>query len=258
MDWLTDPKAWMALITLTALEVVLGIDNIIFISIQTNKLPYENQEKARKLGLGLAMLTRILLLFSLSLLMELTKPLFSIMENDISGRDLILIIGGLFLIWKSTMEIHEKLEGKEITSSTNTAATFSSVIIQILLLDIVFSLDSIITALGMAEHLIIMILAIIIAVLFMMIFAERISTFVEKHPTIKILALSFLFMIGVALIGDGFDMHIPKGYIYFAMAFSVIVELFNLKLRTSQPVKLHQPHMQQTSKSSLHDHQKNQ
>lgn len=243
MDWLNDPQAWMALISLIALEVVLGIDNVIFISIQASKLPFDQQGKARRLGLGLAMITRIALLFSLSFLMGLTRPLVTIFSNEISGRDLILIVGGLFLIWKSTMEIHEKLEGAEMDVPKGVKANFSSVIFQILLLDIVFSIDSIITALGMAEQLSIMILAIVAAVIFMMLFSEKISSFVEKHPTIKMLALSFLLMIGIALIGDGFDMHIPKGYIYFAMAFSVIVEMFNLKLRQSNPVKLHQAHL---------------
>lgn len=244
MEWLSNPQVWMALVTLTALEIVLGIDNIIFISIQASKLPDQLQNKARQVGLGLAMIIRIVLLFSLNLLMGLTAPLFTALGNEISGRDLILITGGLFLIWKSTMEIHEKLEGEDVVSTSRVATTFGSVIFQIALLDIVFSIDSIITALGMAEQLSIMIAAIIIAVLFMMLFSEKISTFVEQHPTIKVLALSFLMMIGVALVGDGLDMHIPKGYIYFAMVFSVMVEMFNLKIRQSDPVKLHKPHLQ--------------
>lgn len=244
MEWLSDPTVWMALATLTALEIVLGIDNIIFISILAGKLPKESQEKARLIGLGLAMFIRIALLFSLTWLMGLTSPLFSIFGNDISGRDLILISGGLFLLWKSTMEIHEKLEGEEGHSSVKVGATFGAVIVQILLLDIVFSLDSIITALGMANQLAVMVAAVIIAVGFMMLFSGKISGFVEKHPTIKILALSFLLLIGVALIGDGLDMHIPKGYIYFAMAFSVMVEMINLRLaRKTAPVKLHQPYL---------------
>jgi len=252
MDWLYDPQAWMALLTLIALEVVLGIDNVVFISIQASKLPSHQQNKARRLGLGLAMFTRIGLLFSLSWLMDLTFPLFTLFSNEISGRDLILIIGGLFLIWKSTVEIHEKLEGAQ-DGDTNARgkATFQSVIFQILLLDIVFSIDSIITALGMADQLSIMILAIIIAVIFMMLFSEKISVFVERHPTIKMLALSFLLMIGIALIGDGLDMHIPKGYIYFAMAFSVVVEMFNLKLRQGTPVKLHEYHIKKDSDKIL-------
>ncbi|MDD2271299.1 MAG: TerC family protein [Desulfuromonadaceae bacterium] len=243
MQWLTDPQVWMALVTLSALEIVLGIDNIIFISIQAGKLPADQQEKARIVGLGLAMFIRIGLLFSLTWLMGLTSPLFTLLGNEISGRDLILISGGLFLIWKSTMEIHEKLEGEEEVSSVRVGATFGAVIVQILLLDIVFSLDSIITALGMASQLAIMIAAVVIAVGFMMLFSGKISAFVERHPTIKMLALSFLLLIGVALIGDGFDMHIPKGYIYFAMAFSVLVEMLNLKLRQGTPVKLHRPHL---------------
>ena len=244
MEWLTDPQIWMALVTLTALEIVLGIDNIIFISIQASKLPAHQQEKARQIGLGLAMFIRVALLFSLTWLMGLTAPLFTVVGNEISGRDLILISGGLFLLWKSTMEIHEKLEGDEVVASARVGVTFGAVIVQILLLDIVFSLDSIITALGMASQLAIMVAAVVIAVGFMMLFAGKISVFVEKHPTIKMLALSFLLLIGVALIGDGFDMHIPKGYIYFAMAFSVMVEMFNMKLRRGTPVKLHQPHLE--------------
>jgi len=244
MEWLTNPQVWMALVTLTALEIVLGIDNIIFISIQASKLPAHQQEKARLTGLGLAMFIRVALLFSLTWLMGLTAPLFTVMGNEISGRDLILISGGLFLLWKSTMEIHEKLEGDETISSARVGVTFGAVIVQILLLDIVFSLDSIITALGMASQLAVMVTAVVISVIFMMLFSGKISAFVEKHPTIKMLALSFLLLIGVALIGDGFDMHIPKGYIYFAMAFSVMVEMFNLKLRRGSPVKLHQPHLE--------------
>jgi predicted tellurium resistance membrane protein TerC len=244
MEWLTNPQVWMALVTLTTLEIVLGIDNIIFISIQASKLPAHQQEKARLIGLGLAMFIRVALLFSLTWLMGLTAPLFTVMGNEISGRDLILISGGLFLLWKSTMEIHEKLEGDETISSARVGVTFGAVIVQILLLDIVFSLDSIITALGMATQLAVLVTAVVISVIFMMLFSGKISTFVEKHPTIKMLALSFLLLIGVALIGDGFDMHIPKGYIYFAMAFSVMVEMFNLKLRRGTPVKLHQPHLE--------------
>jgi len=247
MDWLTDPQVWMALVTLTALEIVLGIDNIIFISIQASKLPVHQQEKARKIGLALAMAIRVGLLFSLSWLMGLTAPLFTVLGNEISGRDLILISGGLFLLWKSTMEIHEKLEGDVEISAARVGVTFGSVIVQILLLDIVFSLDSIITALGMASQLAVMISAVVISVGFMMLFSGKISSFVEKHPTIKMLALSFLLLIGVALIGDGFDMHIPKGYIYFAMAFSVLVEMLNLRLRRGTPVKLHQPHLAEST-----------
>lgn len=245
MEWLTDPQVWLALVTLTGLEIVLGIDNIIFISIQVGKLPVHQQEKARLLGLGLAMFIRIALLFSLTWLMGLSAPLVTILGNEISGRDLILISGGLFLIWKSTLEIHEKLEGEEHISTARVSATFGAAIVQILLLDIVFSLDSIITALGMANELAVMVAAVVIAVGFMMLFSGKISAFVDQHPTIKMLALSFLLLIGVALIGDGFDMHIPKGYIYFAMAFSVMVEMLNLRLRRGTPVKLHQPHMEE-------------
>ena len=247
MEWLTDPQVWMALVTLTALEIVLGIDNIIFISIQASKLPAHQQEKARVVGLGLAMFIRVALLFSLTWLMGLTSPLFSVLGNEISGRDLILLSGGLFLLWKSTMEIHEKLEGEEGLSSARISASFGAVIVQILLLDIVFSLDSIITALGMANQLAVMVTAVVIAVGFMMVFSGKISAFVEKHPTIKMLALSFLLRIGVALIGDGLDMHIPKGYIYFAMAFSVMVEMLNLRMRRGTPVKLHQPYLEISS-----------
>ena len=243
MELFSDPQTWLALATLTALEIVLGIDNIIFISILAGKLPAHQQEKARLLGLGLAMFIRIGLLFSLTWLMGLTTPLFTVLGNEISGRDAILISGGLFLLWKSTMEIHEKLEGEEGETSLRVGATFGAVIVQILLLDIVFSLDSIITALGMARQLAVMVMAVVIAVGFMMIFSGKISRFVEQHPTIKILALSFLILIGVALIGDGLDMHIPKGYIYFAMAFSVGVEMLNLRMRSrGKPVKLHQPY----------------
>ncbi|TSK08258.1 MAG: TerC family protein [Geobacter sp.] len=248
MDWFTDPQVWMALITLTALEIVLGIDNIIFISIQASKLPAAQQEKARLTGLGLAMFIRVALLFSLTWLMGLTTPLFSLFGNDISGRDLILLSGGLFLIWKSTMEIHEKLEGEEVVHASKVGATFGAVIVQILLLDIVFSLDSIITAIGMASQLFIMVAAVVIAVGFMMLFSGKISAFVERHPTIKMLALSFLLLIGVSLIGEGFGMHIPKGYIYFAMAFSVMVEMLNLRMRRGKPVKLHEPHLDEEIK----------
>ncbi|MEO5656568.1 MAG: TerC family protein, partial [Nitrospiria bacterium] len=221
MDWLLDPQAWIALITLTALEIVLGIDNIIFISILADKLPAEQRARARTIGLGLAMLTRLALLFSLVWLMRLTTPWFAVLGQEISGRDLILIAGGLFLLAKSTVEIHEKLEGEEEVAAARAATTFGSVIGQILLLDIVFSLDSIITAIGMANQLSVMVAAVVIAVLFMMMSAGAVSRFIDQHPTIKMLALSFLLLIGLALVGEGLGMHIPKGYIYFAMAFSV-------------------------------------
>lgn len=244
VDWLTDPNIWAALITLTALEIVLGIDNIIFISILAGKLPQHQQQKARTIGLALAMLTRIALLFSLTWVMQLTTPWFTVLAQEISGRDTILILGGLFLLAKSTMEIHEKLEGEDETGGVRAAANFASIIVQIMLLDIVFSLDSVITAIGMVDNLNVMIAAVVIAVGFMMFFSGMISSFVERHPTVKMLALSFLLMIGLALIGEGFDMHIPKGYIYFAMAFSVFVELLNLRLRRARaaPVKLRQAH----------------
>ena len=239
MEWLTDPQALIALLTLTILEIVLGIDNIIFISILTDKLPPEERKKGRMLGLGLAMLMRILLLFSISLIIKLTAPLFTLFNFDLSGRDLILLIGGLFLLAKSTHEIHSKLEGEEDIEGRKGKATFLSVIIQITLLDIIFSLDSVITAVGMADHLGVMVTAVVIAVIFMMIFVGPVSNFVENHPTIKILALSFLLLIGFSLVVEGLHQHIPKGYIYFAMAFSVFVELLNLKVRGKRiPVKL--------------------
>ncbi|MCI0450392.1 MAG: TerC family protein [Chlorobi bacterium] len=231
----------IALITLIALEIVLGIDNIIFISILAGKLPENQHKKARITGLSLAMIMRILLLFSISLIMMLTEPLFSVFGNEISGRDLILIAGGLFLIAKSTFEIHEKLEGDEgIQSQGKKKISFGSIIIQIMLLDIVFSLDSVITAIGMANQLWVMVTAVVAAVIFMMFTAGSVSDFVHKHPTIKILALSFLLLIGVMLVADGLDRHIPKGYVYFAMAFSVFVEMINLKIRNkkAEPVKL--------------------
>lgn len=243
MEILTQPETWISLITLTLLEIVLGIDNIIFISILSSKLPEAIQKKARQWGLGLAMITRILLLLSLSWVMTLTATLFNLgefinLENKewleklaISGRDLILIVGGLFLIYKSTHEIHLKLEGEEEESGTAKVYTFSGVLVQILLLDIVFSLDSVITAVGMADHVSIMIAAVIIAVLIMMVSAGAISRFVNNHPTVKMLALSFLLLIGVSLLAEGLDQHIPKGYIYFAMAFSVLVEMLNLKMK---------------------------
>ncbi len=241
MDFISDPQFWISLLTLTALEIVLGIDNVIFISILAGKLPPAQQEKARRLGLGLALITRILLLCSLVWMMKLTAPLFTVFGQGISGRDLILLLGGLFLIAKSTHEIHDKLEGEDGASSAKVFPSFSAVIVQILLLDIVFSLDSVITAVGMASMLGVMIAAVIIAVIVMLIFAGSISSFVEKHPTIKILALSFLLLIGVTLVADGLGHHVPKGYIYFAMAFSLGVEMLNLKMRSKQkPVELHQ------------------
>jgi len=240
MDWITSPEAWMALATLTALEIVLGIDNIIFISIMVGRLPKEHRNKARIMGLGMAMVMRILLLLTLTWIMGLTKPLFHILSTEISGRDIILILGGLFLLAKSTHEIHLNLEGETETHKVKKSSSLLSVLIQITILDIVFSLDSVITAVGMAKHLQIMILAIILAIGVMMFSAKAIGEFVESHPTIKMLALSFLILIGVALLGEGFELHIPKGYIYFAMAFSVMVEILNLRIRAkrSKPIKL--------------------
>jgi predicted tellurium resistance membrane protein TerC len=250
LDWLADPQAWIALTTLTALEIVLGIDNIIFISILAGKLPEREQAKARTMGLMLAMITRVGLLFSLSWIMRLTTPIVTILSNEISGRDVILLAGGLFLLAKSTHEIHEKLEGEEGHASAKAAASFISVIIQILLLDIVFSLDSVITAVGMVDRISIMIVAVIIAVIFMIFFAGAISDFVHRHPTVKMLALSFLLLIGVTLVAEGLDQHFPKGYIYFAMAFSVFVEMLNLKMRgrAPAPVKLREPYVEGESK----------
>jgi predicted tellurium resistance membrane protein TerC len=241
MEWVTNPESWIALLTLTVLEIVLGIDNIIFISILSGKLPHAQQAKARTTGLALATITRVLLLLSLTWVMSLTTPFLTLVGFSISGRDLILIVGGLFLIFKSTREIHEKLEGDEGHSSVNVKVKFSNIIFQILLLDIVFSLDSVITAVGMANQISIMVAAVIIAVGVMMVAAGSISSFVEAHPTVKMLALSFLLLIGVNLIAEGFHQHIPKGYVYFAMAFSVFVEMLNLKMRAKRttPVKLH-------------------
>ncbi|MBP8772797.1 MAG: TerC family protein [Aeromonadaceae bacterium] len=242
-EWLLDPSAWMALATLTLLEIVLGIDNIIFISILVSKLPPAQRQRARVLGLAGAMVTRVLLLLSLAWVMRLTSPLFSMFDEAISGRDLILIIGGLFLLAKSTHEIHGSLEGDEGESSAKTGAAhgFMATLVQIAILDIVFSLDSVITAVGMASHVPVMVLAIMIAVGVMMFAAKAIGDFVDTHPTIKMLALSFLILVGVALIAEGFDLHIPKGYIYFAMAFSLGVEMLNIRLRKSSQaaVKLH-------------------
>ena len=248
MEWLADPQVWIAFATLTVLELVLGIDNIVFISILAGKLPGEQQKKARMIGLALAMLTRIALLFSLSWIIGLTKPLFAVMGHEISGRDLVLIAGGLFLLAKSTHEIHQKLEGDEGETSARVKPSFVSVIVQILLLDVVFSLDSVITAVGMVDEVWIMIAAVVVAVIFMMVFAGPISNFVERHPTVKMLALSFLLLIGVTLLAEGFDQHISKGYIYFAMAFSVFVEMLNLRLRKrhTAPIKLREPIVRET------------
>lgn len=251
MDWLSDPQAWVAFATLTGLEIVLGVDNVVFISILAGKLPVDQREKARKLGLGLAMFIRILLLFSLSWVIRLTEPLFNVLSHDISGRDLILLLGGLFLLGKSTNEMHGQLEGEEGHSSARVAASFTAVIVQILLLDIIFSLDSVITAVGMADDIAVMVAAVVVAVGFMMVFSGKISGFVEKHPTIKMLALSFLLLIGVSLVAEGLEFHIPKGYIYFAMAFSLFVETLNIKLRKSRqaPVDLHAAYVEESAKT---------
>ena len=240
MELLTDPQTWIALLTLTALEIVLGVDNIIFISILVAKLPQRQQNKARVLGLGLAMLTRIALLLSIVWVMKLTAPIFTAFSREISGRDIILIAGGLFLLWKSTIEIHDSLEGAAEEKTGRVVAGFGAVLAQIAILDIIFSLDSVITAVGLASEVAVMIIAIVIAVTVMMFSAGAIGAFVDKHPTIKMLALSFLVLIGVTLIAEGFGLHVPKGYVYFAMAFSVAVELLNMKVRKkARPVKLH-------------------
>lgn len=242
LDLLTDPNAWLAFATLAALEIVLGIDNLIFISILAGKLPPEQQARARQMGIAVALISRLALLFTLAWIMKLVTPLFTVAGNEISGKDLVLLIGGLFLIYKATMEIHEKLEGHEAPASVGTAgsAAFGAVILQIMVIDVVFSLDSIITAVGMVDHLAIMVAAILASVVFMLLFASAVHGFVNRHPTIKMLALAFLLVIGLALIADGLDFHIPKGYIYSAMAFAIAVELLNIRLRgRGQPVHLH-------------------
>lgn len=233
----------LALVTLTFLEIILGVDNVIFISILSGKLPASQQLRARRTGLLAAMLMRIGLLMSIAWIVRLTAPLFSILGRDISGRDLILIGGGLFLLGKATIEIHERLEGDEAHASARVAPSFGAVIAQIMLLDIVFSLDSVITAVGMADDVSVMVAAVVLSVAIMMFAAEPISAFVSRHPTVKVLALSFLLLIGMSLVGDGLGMHVPKGYIYFAMGFSVFVEMINLRVRgKGAPVKLHQPY----------------
>lgn len=242
MEWLSDPQAWAALATLTALEIVLGIDNIIFISILVGRLPARQREKARVLGLGLAMVSRLLLLMSLVWVMGLNASLFTVFGNEISGRDLILLGGGLFLLVKSTSEIHESLEGASETRQHRAVASFGGVLVQIAIIDIIFSLDSVITAVGLADQIAVMAIAIVISVVVMMFAARAISEFVDAHPTIKMLALSFLILVGTALIAEGLDFHLPRGYIYFAMAFSVAVEILNLRVRRrAVPVKLHKP-----------------
>ncbi len=241
MEWITDPQAWIALLTLTSLEIVLGIDNIIFISILSGRLPEAQRARARTLGLAAAMATRILLLASLAWLAHLTAELFTVGSHAITARDLVLIVGGLFLLGKATIEVHHNLEGEEHKDGAKKVASFAAVIAQIMVLDVVFSLDSVITAIGMADHLPVMIAAVVIAVLVMMVAAGAISRFVEDHPTVKMLALSFLLLVGMSLVADGFGQHISKGYIYFAMGFSVFVEMLNLKIRARRgeaPVKL--------------------
>jgi predicted tellurium resistance membrane protein TerC len=242
-EWMSDPQAWIALATLTVLELVLGIDNVVFISILAGKLPEERQQKAYTIGLMGAMVTRILLLFSLAWIIRLTAPLFAVLGNEISGRDLILLLGGMFLLGKATHEIHQRLEGEEHQMSVAGSVSFGSVIAQIIVLDVVFSLDSVITAVGMVDELAVMVIAVVVAVGFMLLFAKRIGDFVSAHPTVKMLALSFLLLIGMALIADGLDHHIPKVYIYFGMGFSVLVEMLNLRLRSKRkPVELHEPY----------------
>jgi predicted tellurium resistance membrane protein TerC len=240
-EWVTSPESWVALLTLTALEIVLGIDNIIFISILVGRLPEAQRNFARRMGLGLAMLTRLGLLFSITWVMGLTEPWFTVFSNSVSGRDVVLIGGGMFLLFKATHEIHNSLEGAGDNAKTIAVTSMGMVLIQIAILDIVFSLDSVITAVGLVEHITLMAIAIIMAVLVMLMAAKPIGDFVENHPTIKILALSFLILVGMTLIVEGFDVHIPKGYIYFAMAFSVGVEFLNLRMRkkTAETVKLH-------------------
>ena len=240
MEILLDPQIWLAFVTLTALEIVLGIDNIIFLAILVGRLPLAQQPRARVIGLAMAMVMRILLLLSLTWVLKLTAPLFEVWGEAISGRDLILLGGGAFLLYKSTVEIHNSLESAEEAQQRQGTASFFSIVVQIAVIDIVFSFDSVITAVGLVEHVSVMIAAIIVAVLVMMVAAERISHFVDEHPTIKMLALSFLTMIGVTLIAEGLDLHIPKGYIYFAMAFSVFVEMLNLRVRKKRvPIQLH-------------------
>ena len=241
MELFTDPQVWIALATLTALELVLGIDNIVFISILVDKLRPEQRELARRIGLFMAMFMRIGLLLVLAWIVGLTTPLFTVLQQEISGRDLILIAGGLFLIWKSTGEIHQSLEGEEGHTSGAVKATLTAVILQIMVVDMVFSLDSIITAVGMVDRIEVMIAAVVLSVGLMMLFAGTIGRFVSQHPTIKMLALAFLVVVGVVLIAEGFDQHVPKGYVYFAMAFSLGVEMLNIRLRkrSAQPVALH-------------------
>lgn len=254
MDWISDPQIWIAFLTLSVLELVLGIDNVIFISILSGKLPEKDQKKARFIGLALALLMRVGLLFSLTWVMGLVEPLFTIWGQAVSGRDLILLIGGLFLIAKSTHEIHGSLEGMEGEGSKKVYAGFTGVIIQIMLLDIVFSLDSVITAVGMVSNIWVMIAAVVVSIIAMMLFAGSIGAFVQRHPTIKMLALSFLLLIGTTLIAEGLHFHIPKGYVYFAMAFSVFVEMLNIRLRKkASPVHLHNQFSDEDEKKAVEE-----
>ena len=252
MDWIFDPQLLIAFLTLTVLELVLGIDNVIFISILSGKLPEKDQKKARFIGLALALIMRVILLLSLTWVMSLTTTLFSVWNQSVSGRDLILLIGGLFLIAKSTHEIHGSLEGVEGEASRKVYPSFASVIVQIMLLDIVFSLDSVITAVGMVNNIWIMVAAVVVSIIAMMLFAGSIGAFVQRHPTVKMLALAFLLLIGVTLIAEGFHQHIPKGYIYFAMAFSVFVEMLNVRLRKkAPPVILHAPFSEEDERKAI-------
>jgi len=259
MEWIASPEAWIALGALTLLEIVLGIDNIVFISILSNKLPESEQPLARRVGLGLALGGRIVLLLSISWVMSLTAPLFSVLAHAFSGRDLILLLGGFFLIGKATTEIHDKLEGQAGHDDSQAEATFAGVIAQIFLLDVVFSLDSVITAVGMADDVEVMIIAVTIAIVIMMVSAESISSFIEAHPTLKMLALSFLLLIGVTLVAEGLGQHIPKGYIYSAMAFSLLVEMLNLTAvrgddeEAEEPVHLHQPRLRRAVERAVED-----
>ncbi len=255
LELLASPEAWIAFATLTALELVLGIDNVIFIAILVDKLPRARREFARRLGLFLAMFMRIGLLLVLSWLVGLKAPLFAVLGQAISGRDLILIVGGLFLLWKSTVEVHQLMEGEEGGSSSAVKATFGAVILQIVVIDLVFSLDSIITAVGMVDEIAVMVAAVVVSVALMMAFAGVIGRFVSAHPTIKVLALSFLFVVGVALIAEGFGRSVPKGYIYFAMAFSVVVEIINLRVRrrVAPPVHLHQRYVGEAAPPDEHE-----
>ena len=251
LSWLADPELWVALLTLTALEIVLGIDNIVFISILTGKLPAQQQAAARTIGLGLALVMRVALLFTLSIIIGLTAPLFALFGHELSGRDLILIAGGLFLIAKATFEIHERLEGEEAHATVRAPARLAPTIVQIVLLDAVFSLDSVITAVGMVNEIGVMVAAVMIAIAVMLVSAGAISDFVNRHPTVKMLALSFLLLIGAALVADGWELHIPKGYIYFAMGFSVFVELLNLRIRdrAARPVDLRPTYVKDSAPS---------